>query len=344
MSDEYVSNLDVRPEDVVYTDRRKWLLNLAKSAASSKIHLLLNAGEATINSRYLLDRLVMLPIFLLIRIRRGSVVQTGTGLRNVEHNSMWVTRVLLGMASVVTWRDDQSRRAVGLGGVQPDWGFFEGEPSDIIASRQSVARARRLVLSIRGDRTPPSKGWIEQTWDVLNAEGISAVVVCQVRRDEPRLRWLAAQLGADYVGWDADADHAEQEAQVRAVYAGATWVVSDRLHVLVAAVTEGCVILPWLPDRGEKLARTLAGAGMTYDFARALPRAFERNSSFSGQHPESSRAVSESTCTTHYDHSRRNGGDHVQGSTILASTRFRRATAAPDPSARSSQEGRVHPS
>ncbi|WP_308796898.1 glycosyltransferase [Agromyces silvae] len=267
-AEDYASNLGLVDSDVLYTDRRAWLIALAKSAFSRRTHLMLNAGEATLNARYVGDRLVLLPIFILLRVRGGRVIQTGVGLRRTDSRWTRPARPLLRLTALLTWRDGVSRNSARIGQVQPDWAFREGAPTEVLANRRASRDERTVILSLRGDRPEPDADWLEAVRDALSAVKATPIIVCQVRRDEARSRWLANRLGAEYVHWAEETTHLEQEAILRARYSRATWVVSDRLHVLIAALTEGAAILPWAPDRGAKLARTLEPAGLSYRLKR----------------------------------------------------------------------------
>lgn len=260
----YSVNVGLTNGDVVYADRRRWLKALVASALSTRTHLILNAGEMTINRKYALDRIVLFPVIALLKLRRGLVVQTGVGIRNPRARVPRLIRMIVGSADIVTWRDGDSREAARHGAVQPDWAFAEGSSAAEIKRRYSTPRTSRLALSLRGDRQAPSKIWIDTLKTALQAHSVRPVVVCQVRRDEDRSRWLADQLDADYVPWGPLADHRQQEEIARGVYADCDWVISDRLHVLIAAATEGAVVVPFAPDSGAKLKRTLGAAGMTY--------------------------------------------------------------------------------
>ncbi|MGV8881641.1 MAG: glycosyltransferase [Rhodoglobus sp.] len=162
-------------------------------------------------------------------------------------------------ANLVVWRDEASRAWAGRGTVAPDWAFSLGSEPDALKARHEAVGPVRVILSLRGDRPEPSPEAIDELRSTLASTGATPVVICQVRRDGDRSAWLARELDGELVPWPAARSHAEQEAVLRAEYSHATWVVSDRLHVLIAAMTEGAVPLAAVPDTTGKVARTLAG-------------------------------------------------------------------------------------
>lgn len=276
-ADDYATNLGLLSTDRTFVRREAWLLALIRHSARRRTTLIMNSGEVVVNARFILDRILMTPVIALIRARGGRVAQTGIGIRRPQ-NKTRVLRSLLRTSSLVTWRDEPSRDCARTGRVTPDWAFHEGATVDELVRRMEHASQdqRTLVLSMRADSPLPSGSWIREMRQTLTDLEATAVVVCQVRRDRERCAWLAEALEADFVDWVPEATHFEQEAAVRKVYAQSTWVTSDRLHVLIAAFTEGCVPLDLIPDSGAKIARTFAPVG---DFPKratgAAPRLSE---------------------------------------------------------------------
>ncbi|WP_407943836.1 polysaccharide pyruvyl transferase family protein [Marisediminicola senii] len=264
-SSQYSDNLGLDAGDYVYTSRIQWLGSLLRSTLVRKTHLFFNAGEFTLNRAFVRDRVAMLPIVALVRARGGSVIQAGAGLRNTDEPISRALRWLARSADVTAWRDERSRDAMATGDVMPDWAFSEGSTTHSIRERSGEnLYPAQIVFSLRGDREQPSDEWITRARRLIDSLDAVPLVVCQVQRDRDRLVWLATALGADYDDWSPEVGHASRERQVRAVYGRSSWVVSDRLHVLVAAMTEGSVPIALAPDSSRKLSRTLEAAGFTY--------------------------------------------------------------------------------
>ncbi|WP_374113993.1 glycosyltransferase [Microbacterium jiangjiandongii] len=259
------TNLGLRTIDTLYTSRRRWLGALFRSALSQRTSLFLNAGELLPDLRFRVTRALMAPAIGLVKLRGGAVIHAGFGLRDPGGKVPFAAKATIRASDLVSWRDEASRHAVGIGTVCPDWAMGEGPPVEVVAERQYEVRTSRvLALSIRGDRPIPSDEWVE-TVRRTAANDLQAriVVVCQVRRDAVRAEWLARQLDAQLIAWPDSATHADQERAVRAAYSKATWVASDRLHSVVMAVTEGAIPLDLVPDSSRKVSRALAVADLT---------------------------------------------------------------------------------
>ncbi len=277
---DYETNLGIAPADVLYSSRAKWILALLRAVAVGRAHLFLNSGEIVVGPRFLLDRIMLLPLVLLIRLRRGVVVQSGIGIRNPRIRPHRVLAWILRRFTLVTWRDERSKATVRVGRVAPDWALATGTTGELIAERYNErawrergpageAPPRRIAIALRGDHPVPSAAWVESVRSWLRENGAEALAVCQVRRDSDRAVWLSRALECELVSWPAQVTHAQQEARVREVYKECTWVASDRLHVMLAAYTEGCIPLDLVPDNGGKIRRTMLAFGA--DVATATP-------------------------------------------------------------------------
>lgn len=261
-AEDYVRNLAPGAADIIYTDRAAWLRAIVRASIGRGANLVLNAGELTVGSSSLRDRLLLLPVIVLLRARGGAFIHAGTGLRNPESFLVTPLRWFLRCANVVTWRDRRSAAAARIGSVAPDWAFGEGPGVDTLKERHRAHRASapRIALSVRGDRASLTADAVAPLAAKVRALGAVPVIVAQVRRDAEAARALAEALGAEVVDWPAGDDHAAQEERLRAVYATCTWVASDRLHVVAAAATEGAVPLDLVPDTHGKVRRTLEPA------------------------------------------------------------------------------------
>ncbi len=221
--------------------------------------LTLNAGESMMEwaRREYLKRCGSIAMAAL---RGGGVVHCGHGLRRNFPAWRWPLRAMLSGCRLVSWRDHDSRAWVGCGRVYPDWAFAAGQ------SDAEIQRSRReprdlLVVALRGDRPEPSEEWLGTVASYARSRGLRIHLVTQVRRDQGRALHLAGYFGTDCLRWD-DSDHRVHEVRVRAWYRRAALVISDRLHVLVVAMTEGAVPVGYTPNLAEKISRSFAGAGM----------------------------------------------------------------------------------
>lgn len=256
---DYISGLDLRPDDMVYDSARAWEVKLLRDLVRGRRPVLaLNAGEARITATHAYLGLRMAILASLVRAAKGDFVQAGLGVReapDVMHKGAisWALR----RASVVTWRDPVSRTAVGIGSVQPDWAFAL-EPLSAPAHRDLIS------ISMRGDRPMPGEHWFRIVRTTAEQSQARIVLVSQVRRDDERLSEIARRLGGDVdvVRWPAQQNHADRLDLVSEYYSRSHAVISDRLHALILGAIHGAVPVGLASGSAEKLRRTLSPAGL----------------------------------------------------------------------------------
>lgn len=254
--EEYLSGLGLLDSDILYTKRAAWQRRALRSALSGTAAFVSNAGEIQWNRRRTLISAADAVLVAAIRLRRGSAVQTGMGVRDPAARFPAVVAMVGRNCQLVTWRDAQSREAAGFGEVAPDWAF--ALPAE--ASRPAEA-APCIAVSMRGDRPMPSDSWFAAVSGLSAALAAELVVVVQVKRDGDRAEELAERLGARLVAWD-EGGHRAQESRVRAVYGESIAVLGDRLHALIIGVTEGAVPVGLSDREDAKIGRTFRGAGI----------------------------------------------------------------------------------
>ncbi|AUG30651.1 hypothetical protein CXR34_15045 [Microbacterium hominis] len=252
-SDDFLSALDLREEDRLYSDRAAWRRALIQHAVRRRAAYLFNAGESGASGRYVSWGTVAL--LAAVRLGGGRVVQSGVGLRRPYAAKGFNLRVVLLLTSLVTWRDPASAAAAGKGTVEPDWAFALGRRTDATGARDLLA------VSMRGDREPAGESWHRVLRELADGEGLRLVAVSQVRRDNERTQQLAEALGCAADLWEDDADHRAREAQVRDIYRRCRGVISDRLHVLIIGATEGAQPLGYVATTLDKIRRTLEPVG-----------------------------------------------------------------------------------
>lgn len=139
----------------------------------------------------------------------------------------------------------------------PDWAFRHvGE------SCESNVRDR-ISISLRGDRVEQSEDWVRAVLALRDRTGLILHVVSQVKEDCLPAEKLAKTLGAELTVWD-NGGHASQEQVVRAVYARSRLAISDRLHVLIMAATEGAAPLAHVDTPISKVSRHLDHLGFSW--------------------------------------------------------------------------------
>ncbi|TDN90553.1 polysaccharide pyruvyl transferase family protein [Microbacterium sp. BK668] len=264
----YDDGLGVGGADVVYRSLSKWYLALLASALRGRASTIYKPGEIQLTLIGMKEHVVMLPAAALVRLRGGTVSRIGVGARNfapLPRAIMWPSNAL---ASYSRWRDDRTAAYFG-GEAMPDLGFAEGMPDEEL--REAIIEAPRardvMVISLRDDtevapRPYPSKAWLDGVSDFARSEGLTLWVVTQVSVDDDRSRRLAVDLGAQLLGWDELADHGPQEARLRALYRRTRVAASDRLHVIIAAFTEGAAPVGLQLDDSDKVSRHFSTIGI----------------------------------------------------------------------------------
>ncbi|MBC7518014.1 MAG: polysaccharide pyruvyl transferase family protein [Microbacteriaceae bacterium] len=254
----YAEGLRLQPSDVQYRSFLRWYLVALWQSLRGTASYVFKPGEIQLTLAGMKEHVSMLPVIALVRARGGTVARIGVGSRNfasIPRALMWPS---IALSTLSVWRDSETARYLGRGQVMPDLAF--GEVSTELVSR----RPELLVISLRsdlGERPYPGSEWISAVQNFAQLHSLALFTVTQVHVDEERNRRLAELLGAQFLGWDG-ADHHLQEIRLRELYRQSAVVVSDRLHVLVAAITEGAVPVGLLLDSSDKIARHFSAAGM----------------------------------------------------------------------------------
>lgn len=244
----YTEGLELRAEDVIYRSFARWYVALMRDGSD----YVFKPGEIQLSAGGMKEHVAMLPAAALVRARGGQVLRIGAGARSISRAWARLVKPSVTVATAVYWRDAETADSLG-GQVMPDLAVLTG-------SGLPGADRRVLCISMRGDVPFPSAEWISTIRSLAQSRNLSLSVVTQVARDEARSRLLADELQASLVGWNGRG-HAEQERRLRAHYRDCAIVVSDRLHVLLAAVTEGATPLALLSTPSAKIDRHFSAAG-----------------------------------------------------------------------------------
>lgn len=268
--DGYDEGLGIRPEDTVYRSFRAWYTALCRSAWAGTAHSIYKPGEIQLTLVGMKEHVAMLPAAALVRLRGGTVSRIGVGARNfapIPRALMWPSNAL---SSYTRWRDDRTAEYLGFGPAMPDLGYGGGMDDDALAATLDPASANRdlLVVSLRDDtevapRPYPDAAWLDGIRKAATALDLRLCVVTQVSVDDPRTRRLADDLGgAEVVGWSQMTDHGPQEERLREVYRRTAVAASDRLHVIIAALTEGAAPVGLQLDDSDKISRHFSTIGI----------------------------------------------------------------------------------
>ncbi len=260
----YLSGLGLSDADVLVRSRPHWRRSISRTSLREPSIYAFNAGEMEVRRSYAMQYVRLAPLLLGLRLRGGHVIHAGFGVRKPTR---WRIPIVLAlrMADIVSWRDNESRDAMGLGRVAPDWAFALGSP-DAALTEESGAQRRQLAVSIRYNGQRPDATWVHSVRSLAESLDLSIVVVAQILRDGPLATELAAELGGEAITWDGP-DHATQEEKLRAAYRNSRLLVTNRLHAAVMALTEGAVPLalgePKAAGVPDKVTRTLSAVGIT---------------------------------------------------------------------------------
>ncbi|MEV8370935.1 hypothetical protein [Microbacterium sp. NPDC064584] len=267
--DGYDEGLGIGGDDVVYRSLSKWYVALLAAALRGTASSIYKPGEIQLTIVGMKEHVVMLPAVALIRLRGGSVSRIGVGARNfaaAPRALMWPSNAL---SSYTRWRDDRTAEYMGFGEAMPDLGFAEGLDDATLERSISESAAERdvMVISLRDDtevapRPYPEPEWFDGVRAYAQSESLELWVVTQVSVDNDRSRRLAADLGAQLLEWDQLGDHAAQERRLRALYRRTRVAASDRLHVIIAAFTEGAVPVGLQLDDSDKVSRHFSSIGI----------------------------------------------------------------------------------
>jgi hypothetical protein len=187
----------------------------------------------------------------------GALIIAGMGVKNVATAANVTFDKVFHDATVMSWRDQGSRDAVGFGDYAPDWAYSLGAPT---SAWSTVGERSLLAVTMRFDRAWPGAKWMDDLRAFATRTGTRIVTVAQVARDAPRAVRLAEALGGEYLP-AASMRHDDLDTHVRRVYGQSLAVVSDRAHGLIMGATEGAYPVGSGIDP-QKISRLLAAAGL----------------------------------------------------------------------------------
>lgn len=260
----FVQGLRLGPDDRVYRSFPAWLSTLVLKSGARAV-LAFNPGEMSLSAKRVLGEIALAPIVLLLRARKGSVLRLGVAAGNdwTFPNRFVATalRALLRLTTDLRWREVRSLDLFGLGSATPDLAFALGRVET--ESPSATCDRPLLVVTMRYDRPQANEAWLRAVSEIAAERSLRVHVVSQVRRDNVRSATLAEAFGVPADLWD-DGDHEQQEQRLRTTYAQAAFVVSDRLHALIAGATEGALPLGLLPQAADKVAVHFAAVGIEH--------------------------------------------------------------------------------
>lgn len=264
--DGYDEGLQLPAGATTHRSLASWYAAGLRAALRGPVGYLFKPGELQLTLVGMKEHLVVLPLLAAVRLRGGRAVRAGVGSRNFAPLPRLLMRPSIALSDLTLWRDVRSAEYFGTGELAPDLAFGEGASDDVVeAARTRTEERNALVVSLRTDLVPPpypGAGWIEGVRRYAAEEGLEIWAVTQVQVDDERTVQLAADLGGKALTWPETADHWGQEQRLRALYRRTAVALSDRLHVVIAAHTEGAVPFGSLTDSSDKLERHFAAIGL----------------------------------------------------------------------------------
>lgn len=275
-AEDYLTGIGLDGSEKQYDTAAVWLLRALGSAAAARTILVMPTGEIMMPERFrrYWGWWTLLGV-LGPKVRGGAAVQIGAGVRmatvgkrgdgtRVVREEVEVPpleRIARRNMPVVAWRDANTRNSFQVGDVAPDWAFGEGpDPAGGLGPAPSARKV--LAVTMRADRDVLTEDKIALIREIADMHGLRIQVYSQVRRDRETMEKLAEIL---HPGTPAivmrDESHGEWEALVRNLYRDSAIVVSDRLHALIIAATEGAIPLALSNWTTEKAVRMLKPGG-----------------------------------------------------------------------------------
>lgn len=260
--EDFIQGLEVPTDTVIYTSAIRWLFALLFSPIN-KTHFVFNSGELTMRNRRLFLEIILFPFLLSTKLKGGKILRVGVAAASnvrVDFKSLW--RWIFGFSTLIMWRTNTSKEFFGLGEVIPDLAFAGKGTLNYDCSEQIETR-KNLVISMRWDRPYPNNDWLKAVKDFAYNRDLKIWVASQVRKDNPTCVRLANDLKGESVLWEDDVFHLDQGEHLRRIYKDSLLTISDRLHVLIAAVTEGALPSVILTQPSDKVQHHFDVLGLT---------------------------------------------------------------------------------
>lgn len=260
--EDQTSALGLHPDDVQVRTSAQWRAELGRTMGRTPALYAFDTGETELERAFAMRYLRLAPLLVANRLRGGRAAHVGVGVRRPTAWRHPISAVLR-LCDEVTWRDEASHHWMRVGRVAPDWAFHLGASEAELRSdhpRDVMAVAVRASLP-HDPRPEPGAAWAATAASAARDHGLRPVFAAQIGRDGDLARRLADAVGAEALTWESP-HHASFEVRLRALYRRSAVVLSDRLHGLVIAATEGASPLALSTGELDKSARTLAAVGL----------------------------------------------------------------------------------
>lgn len=249
---DWLDGLGLQPEDKVYTAPGAWLRALLRSRSDGV--LVYSPGEFRLGRRDVAKEAANLIVQLVARTVGCSTVRLQRSVVGKSGLSRPIHRLACRKSDYVAWRDLESATWSGTGRVLPDVAFTV--PNAELGLERNV-----LVISIRpgSDGIPPE--FVDLMKQLTAATGLRPTVLSQVAGDDEAAIALGAELDCAVVTRGSD-PYQSFEKTVTELYGSARLVVSNRLHVVILALTQGAAAVCVTREANQKLRRNLEVVGL----------------------------------------------------------------------------------
>lgn len=266
--ESFLAGLELDGAEKLYTSAREWASSaLARSGRDSIFAF--TSGEIRLSRARALREFALAPVTARVQNRGGRIarigIAAGSGGSFQDPLTERILRSAIRRTDLLAWRELRSQSLFGTGILVPDLGFAAGGAG----LRDSEASRTKLALTMRFDRPTPPRAWLDGLRIFATRLDLQLVVTSQVRRDNARSRDLATELDAVFDPWPVDHDHRQREDRLRRLYQDCALVVSDRLHALILAATEGAAVAAASPALSDKIPRHFAA--IDHDLALPAP-------------------------------------------------------------------------
>jgi glycosyltransferase involved in cell wall biosynthesis len=250
MPEGYIDTFDIDLSVEWERNSVRYQVRLWKSILTRRASIVFAPGPQVFGPRWrsMVKSMVNFANVTGVRLSGGKVLAVGRSLRGRGALAARLESAIVDTFQMFVVRDTRSAEVLGRNLLNaPDLAF---EHTGVVAHRRDLA-----VISLRGDRAIDSValGLVVQQ---LAAQGLTPVLVTQVRRDDDQHKLLAETLGIRALLWDGHS-HVEQMRLVRETYAQAQVVVSNRLHALIFGMQSNAVPVAVLDVGSDKLTSTL---------------------------------------------------------------------------------------
>lgn len=253
----FVDGLKLDDGNVIYTNLWKWMGAICLSGYGKTVFAF-NPGEIRLGNKRMKGEILLFPIQLLVRLKAGHILRVGiAAMSNSKTSLLWFWKFLLLPTTILYWRTLHSQRLFKRGKVIPDLAFSDVTATDFISERRKI-----LAVSMRVDRVMPSDNWFTALQKFANDNNYTLKVVSQVRMDNSRTLEISQRLKCEGVIWPDHFSHLDQEKVLNKIYDETVLVLSDRLHVLIAAYSKGAVPANILSAPSEKVQHHFSVVGL----------------------------------------------------------------------------------